>query len=76
MNIIKREAPEVMDARHRHRPGGSDRRTERVNTAFTPADYRRVRLYAEQQEHSVSWVLSRAIICEIDAAGIEDDGVR
>lgn len=51
-------------------------RTEQKATTFTPADARRLELYAAQEDRSVAWLMHRAVIAELDAKGIVDDGFR
>lgn len=45
-------------------------------TTFTPADARRLELYGEREDRSVAWLIHRAVIAELDAQGIVDDGFR
>ncbi len=51
-------------------------RSEQKATTFTPADARRLELYALREDRSVAWLIHRAVLAELDAKGITDDGVR
>lgn len=55
------------------RRAGETRGTQKATT-FTPADARRLEAYAAQQDRSVAYLLHRAMVRELDEAGVVDPG--